>query len=149
MAISNYYMAIIIGLTLSLLIEIKFGVSPGGLIVPSYLSLVLDSPAILINIFLIAILTYVLLKYVVSKVVLIYGKRRFIACVMIALLLKFVLGLLFPLIPFSVFSFSGIGVVASGILANTFFRQGIALTSGAALLTSALVYGVMNFVYLF
>ena len=90
-----------------------------------------------------------LLKYVVSKVVLIYGKRRFIACVMIALLLKFVLGLLFPLIPFSVFSFSGIGVVASGILANTFFRQGIALTSGAALLTSALVYGVMNFVYLF
>ena len=149
MAISNYYMAIIIGLTHSLLIEIKFGVSPGGLIVPSYLALVLDSPAILINIFLIAILTYVLLKYVVSKVVLIYGKRRFIACVMIALLLKFVLGLLFPLIPFSVFSFSGIGVVASGILANTFFRQGIALTSGAALLTSALVYGVMNFVYLF
>ena len=62
MAVSNYYMAIIIGLSLSLFIEIKLGISPGGLIVPSYLALVLDNPALIINIFVTAIITYLILK---------------------------------------------------------------------------------------
>lgn len=149
MDVSNYYMAIIIGLCLSLFIEIKLGVSPGGLIVPSYLALVLDNPALIINIFLTAILTYLILKYIVSRFLLIYGKRRFIACVMLALLIKFGLSILFPLIPFSVLAFSGIGVVASGILANTFFRQGIVLTSAASLIASSCVFLLLNVVYLF
>lgn len=149
MAVSNYYMAIIIGLSLSLFIEIKLGISPGGLIVPSYLALVLDNPALIINIFVTAILTYLILKYIVSRFVLIYGKRRFIACVMLALLIKFGLSILFPLIPFSVLAFSGIGVVASGILANTYFRQGIALTSVAALIVSTCVFLLLNAAYLF
>ena len=32
MAISSYYLAIIIGLAISLLAEIKLGISPGGLV---------------------------------------------------------------------------------------------------------------------
>lgn len=149
MAVSNYYLAIILGLCFSLLLEIKLGISPGGLIVPSYLALVLDDPALVINIFLSALLTYVLLKYVISRFMLIYGKRRFIACVMIALLIKFIFGLLYPVVPFSVLSFSGIGVVASGILANTYFKQGVWITSVSALLTSGCVFLLMNLLYLF
>lgn len=149
MAVSNYYMAIIIGLSLSLFIEIKLGISPGGLIVPSYLALVLDNPALIINIFVTAIITYLILKYIVSRFVLIYGKRRFIACVMLALLIKFGLSMLFPFIPFSVLAFSGIGVVASGILANTYFRQGIVITSAAALIASTCVFLLLNVTYLF
>ena len=53
MEISSYYLAIILGLTISLLFEIMIGISPGGLIVPSYIALVLDRPAVIINIFLI------------------------------------------------------------------------------------------------
>ena len=68
---------------------------------------------------------------------------------MIALLVKFLLSLLFPVIPFSVFSFSGIGVVSSGILANTYFKQGVVLTSAATLLTSACVFLLINVAYIF
>lgn len=147
MVVSSYYLAIIIGLTLSLLIEIKLGISPGGLVVPSYIALVLDNPMVVLNIFLVSILTYLIIKYIVAHFLLIYGKRRFIACVMVALLLKFLLSLLYPHIPFEVFSFSGIGVVASGILANCYFRQGVVLTTVATLLTSAVTFLLINFAY--
>lgn len=149
MAVSSYYIAIIVGLTLSLLIEIKLGVTPGGLIVPSYIAMVLDDPSVVINIFLVALITYLLIRFIVSKFILIYGKRRFIACIMLALLVKFLLDLLYPATSFSVLAFNGIGVVTSGIIANTYFRQGVALTTGVTAATSVVVFGVMNLFFLF
>ena len=149
MVVSSFYIAIIVGLCLSLLIEIKLGISPGGLIVPSYLALVFDNLAIMLNVFLVAILTFLFVKYVLSKVVLIYGKRRFIACILIALLFKLVLGLVFPLVPFSALAFEGIGVITSGIIANTYFKQGVPITTGSAVIVSGIVFVIMNIIYLF
>lgn len=149
MAVSSYYMAIVIGLCLSLLVEIKFGISPGGFIVPCYMALVIDNPAVVLNIFLVSLITYLILKYVVSKFMLIYGKRRFIACVLIAIIVKSLLNLLYPIVPFSVFAFNGIGVVTSGIIANTYFRQGVVITTITTLLTSVVVFLAINLVYLF
>lgn len=147
MAISSYYLAIIIGLAISLLAEIKLGISPGGLVVPSYIALVLDRPAVVLNIFLVSLITYALIRFIVCKFMLVYGKRRFVACVMIALGLKFLLSLLYPAIPFSVLSFSGIGVVASGILANCYFRQGVVVTTTATAGASVLTFLLVNLVY--
>lgn len=147
MAISSYYLAIIIGLALSLLAEIKLGISPGGLVVPSYIALVLDRPAVVLNIFLVSLLTYAIIRFIVCRFILVYGKRRFVACVMIALMLKFLLSLLYPAIPFSVLSFSGIGVVASGILANCYFRQGVVVTASATMAASALTFLLVNLIY--
>lgn len=149
MVISSYYVAIFVGLCLSLLIETKLGVSPGGVVVPSYIALVLDEPGIVLNVYLVSIVAYLIVKYILSKWMLIYGKRRFVACIMVGLLVKVLLSLLFPLVPFSVFAFSGIGVVTSGILANTYFRQGVVLTAGTSLLTALVVFGAMNLTYLF
>ena len=149
MTISSFYIAIIVGLSLSLFVEIKFGVSPGGIIIPAYLAMVFDNPAIMLNVFLIAILTFLFVKYVVSKVVLIYGKRRFVACIFVALIFKVITGLLFPLIPFSVLAYEGVGVVTSGIIANTYFKQGIAITTGGTVVTTAIVFAVMQIVYIF
>ena len=64
-----------------------------------------------------------------------------------ALMLKFLLSLLYPAIPFSVLSFSGIGVVASGILANCYFRQGVVVTAGATMAASALTFLLVNLIY--
>ena len=144
MEISSYYLAILIGLTLSLIVETVLGITPGVLVVPAYVALVLDRPAIVCNIFLVSILTYLFIRFVLSRFILIYGKRRFVACVMIALLLKFLLNLLYPAVPFSVLSFSGIGVVASGVLANCYFRQGVFVTSAAALICSGITFALVN-----
>lgn len=149
MEITNFYLAIFLGLCLSLIIEIKLGISPGGVIVPSYMALVIDDFTTVISIFLVAIATFLLVKYVISRFMLIYGKRRFIACVMSALLIKGALALLYPLIPFSVLAFNGLGVVMSGIIANCYFKQGPAITTGATLVTSFVVFATINLTYLF
>lgn len=149
MAVSSYYTAIIVGLCISLIVEMKIGITPGGIIVPSYIALVFDEPAVLLNIFLVSVLTYMIINYGLSKYILIYGKRRFIACVLVALLVKFLLDLLYPFMPFSVLTFNGIGVVASGILANTFFKQGVTLTTVTTFVTSAIVFLLINLAYLF
>ena len=104
-------------------------------------------PAVVLNIFLVSLITYALIRFIVCKFMLVYGKRRFVACVMIALGLKFLLSLLYPAIPFSVLSFSGIGVVASGILANCYFRQGVVVTTAATAGASVLTFLLVNLVY--
>ena len=49
---TDLYVAIILGLTLSLLFAEKFGINPGGLVVPGYLALTMKDPKSLIAIFL-------------------------------------------------------------------------------------------------
>lgn len=149
MEINSYYIAIIIGLCLSLLIEIKFGVSPGGVIVPSYLALIFDNPSMIVNIFLVSILTYFFIEHILSKFILVYGKRRFVACILVAMAFKFILALFGSYLPASIFTFSGIGIVSSGIIANTYFKQGIPITAVSTLLTSGVVFGMINLLYLF
>lgn len=148
MAISSYYLAIIIGLCLSLFMEIKLGISPGGMVVPCYLALVFDRPAVLLNIILVALITFLIIKFIVSKYIMIYGKRRFLTCILIALGVKFGLDLLYPGVPFSVFAFSGIGVVAGGILANCYFKQGVLITTGAAVAVSGFTFLLINLILL-
>ena len=56
----DLYVAIILGLTLSLLFQEKFGINPGGMVVPGYLALTMDNPKSLIVIFLLSVLTYII-----------------------------------------------------------------------------------------
>ena len=48
MTVTNFYLAIIIGTLISLLVDELFGIQCGGLIVPGYLAMVIDDiPCIL------------------------------------------------------------------------------------------------------
>lgn len=58
MVSTDLYVAIILGLTLSLLFQEKFGINPGGLVVPGYLALTMDNPKSLIVILLLNFLDY-------------------------------------------------------------------------------------------
>ena len=49
MTVTNFYLAIIIGTLISLLVDELFGIQCGGLIVPGYLAMVIDDiPCILL-----------------------------------------------------------------------------------------------------
>ena len=51
MYITDFYMSLIIGVVATLLFVESFGITPGGIIVASYLALVLDSPITMVLIF--------------------------------------------------------------------------------------------------
>ena len=135
--------AIGLGVLLSLLLVETMGVTAGGLIVPGYIALYLHQPSMVIITFVIALLTFAIIQ-LLSKYMLIYGKRR----IAISLLLGFVLGFSFktwisslidpnnPNIDFNfiqsyflTISNSGkdsvIGHIIPGLIANWMDRQGV------------------------
>lgn len=148
MFITDFYMALIIGVASTLLFTEKTGITPGGLIAASYLALVFDSPITLALIFLVSFITYWLVNFVLPKFVILYGKRKFTATLIIAIVLKLVFEFSYPLTPFPTFEFRGIGVIVPALLANSYSRQGIKLTVISTLLMTGFVFALMQILYL-
>ncbi|ASV68213.1 poly-gamma-glutamate biosynthesis protein PgsC [Cytobacillus sp. FSL W7-1323] len=145
----DLYISLILGVLLSLLFAEKFGIMPAGLVVPGYLALVLDQPIFVLIILLVSLLTYVIVKYGVSKVVILYGRRKFAAMLITGICLKLILDYFYPILPFEINEFRGLGVIVPGLIANTIQKQGVTITLGSTLLLSAATFGIMYVYYLF
>ncbi|MGE1166008.1 poly-gamma-glutamate biosynthesis protein PgsC [Peribacillus simplex] len=146
---SDLYVALVLGVTLSLIFSEKTGVVPAGLIVPGYLALVFDQWEIMLVILVISVVTYLIVTHGLSKWVILYGRRKFAAMMVTGICLKLLLDLVYPVMPFEIFEFRGIGIIVPGLIANTIQRQGMPLTLGSTLLLSGLTFGLMNVYYLF
>jgi len=125
-----------IGMVLSLFLTETLGVTAGGIIVPGYIAMNLDSPSRLIITFGISIITFLIIK-VLSNFILIYGKRRLV----MALLLGFILGY-FTRSENNILSglmetdFIVIGNIIPGLIANWMDRQGVLRTIFTVLITA-------------
>ena len=125
-----------IGMVLSLFLTETLGVTAGGIIVPGYIAMHLDSPSRIFITFGISISTFLIIK-VLSNFILIYGKRRLV----LALLLGFILGY-FTRSENNVLSglmgsdFIVIGNIIPGLIANWMDRQGVLRTMFTILITA-------------
>ncbi|KZZ82573.1 poly-gamma-glutamate biosynthesis protein PgsC [Bacillus sp. SJS] len=146
---SDLYIALVLGVLLSLLFTEKTGVIPAGLIVPGYLALVFDQPVFLAVVFLISLLTYLIVTYGIAKIVILYGRRKFAAMLTVGILLKLAFDYTYPILPFEIFEFRGIGIIVPGLIANTMQKQGMALTIGSTLLLSGATFLLMTLYYIF
>lgn len=122
---------------------------PAGLIVPGYLALVFDQWQIMLVIVTISVVTYLIVTHGISRWVILYGRRKFAAMMITGICLKLLLDFVYPVMPFEIFEFRGIGIIVPGLIANTIQRQGMPLTLGSTLLLSGLTFGLMNVYYLF
>jgi gamma-polyglutamate biosynthesis protein CapC len=137
---TELYLSLVIGVVVSLIYAERTGVIPAGLIVPGYLALVLDQVVFVAAIFLLSFLTYLAVERFVSKLVILYGRRRFVAMLSVGILLKLVFDALYPAMPFEVYEFRGIGVIVPGLIANAIHRQGVPHTLISTLLLSGLTF---------
>ncbi len=134
------YIAIGLGMVLSLLLSESMGVVAGGIIVPGYIALHLqDLPSIFLT-FFISFLTYLII-YILSKKLLIYGKRRLI----LSLLLAFLLGLAFR--TFAQINIDYVGFIIPGLIASWMDRQGVVRTISVILIESSIVHLFLMFLY--
>ncbi|MGE7758748.1 poly-gamma-glutamate biosynthesis protein PgsC [Peribacillus sp. NPDC097895] len=146
---TDLYVALVLGVTLSLIFSEKTGVVPAGLIVPGYLALVFDQWEIMLTILIISVVTYLIVTHGLSRWVILYGRRKFAAMMVTGICLKLLLDFVYPVMPFEIFEFRGIGIIVPGLIANTIQRQGMPLTLGSTLLLSGLTFGLMNVYSLF
>ena len=125
-----------IGMVLSLFLTETLGVTAGGIIVPGYIAMNLDSPSRIIVTIGISFIVYLIIK-VLSNFVLVYGKRRLV----LALLLGFLLGY-FMRSENNILSglmdtdFIVIGNIIPGLIANWMDRQGVFRTIFTILITA-------------
>ena len=137
---TELYLSLVIGVVVSLIYAERTGVIPAGLVVPGYLALVLDQVLFLIAIFLISFATFLVVEYGVSRLVILFGRRRFVAMLSIGIVFKLVFDALYPAMPFEVYEFRGIGVIVPGLVANSIARQGLPHTLISTLLLSGLTF---------
>ena len=144
MVSTDLYVAIILGLTLSLLFQEKFGINPGGLVVPGYLALTMNNPKSLIAIFLLSVLTYIIVEFILNKFIILYGRRRFLAMMVVCILLKIIIDTLNMSMGMSLGVLDGVGIVIPGLIANCFYKQGIKLTAASTIGVSLVVFVILN-----
>jgi poly-gamma-glutamate biosynthesis protein PgsC/CapC len=132
---------IILGVAFSLLFTEITGIIPAGLVVPGYLTLLMKQPQAIFLTFFISVLTYVIVYYGLNKVTILYGKRKFMAMITIAIVLQFLLHSVLPSDYVNISGLAAVGIVVPGLLANTIQRQGLATTFLSTGLLITVTYG--------
>jgi len=147
----NYtYIAIGLGMVISLFLTETLGVMAGGIIVPGYFALYLHNPVKIIATLAISIVAY-LIVYLLSKFILIYGRRRLI----LSLLIGFFLGYILRIILDSTgilqnnnwIELEYIGYIIPGLIASWMDRQGILRTTSVVLIVASIVNLIMMYIY--
>jgi gamma-polyglutamate biosynthesis protein CapC len=128
-----------LGVLISLLFHEVFGAAAGGIVVPGYIAMHLQSPLRLVGTIAVAFVTFLGIR-VIARFVFVFGRRRMV----IAILLGFIFGYLSRLIlSYDVMSASvslqSIGFIIPGLIANWFERQGVIKTIATMLIAASLV----------
>lgn len=145
MEATYFYLALVIGLVVSLLIEQIFGVSTGGMIVPGYLAIVCDDISQVILIFAVSFIVYLIVDYILPHFMILFGRKKFVASLIVGLLIKLTLEMVFPILPFSIMEFRGVGVITPSLIANSYSKQGIRYTIPAVLIAAYITFGILTF----
>lgn len=131
--------AVGIGLVMSLIFSETLGLAAGGMVVPGYLALMIHEPFRIIGTIACALLTLATLK-ILSRYILIYGRRR----IVVAVLVGFCFGsisrdLLLARSAVGSVDLRAIGFVIPGLIANWMEQQGVVQTLCVMATTTVLV----------
>ncbi len=132
-------LAIALGVALNLLLTELVGFSAAGLVVPGYLALHFDQPARIAATFGIALVTWGLVRFGLSRLVVLYGRRRLAASVLIGFLLAALAESTWLALPSQPIDARVIGHIVPGLIANEALSQRVVPTLAMTLLVAALV----------
>ena len=128
-----------IGLIVSLAFIALSGYYPGGIIVPSYLVLFVDQPLRLAGTFIAAILAYLIYRFL-SRYLILYGRRRFVILILLGAVFAMLITLVAPSFVPQAIELRVVGLVIPGLIAGTFDRQGVAITTASMATVIVAVY---------
>ncbi|MGB9824674.1 MAG: poly-gamma-glutamate biosynthesis protein PgsC [Candidatus Hydrothermia bacterium] len=131
--------AVGLGMFLNLILTEFTGLAAGGIVVPGYIAMNLHKPTHVILTILVALVTYLLVK-LISKYMLLFGRRLLILCILIGYILGYSIQIYGPLnLKTFNLDLSVIGFVVPGLIAYWSFRQGVVETISAMIIASVIV----------
>ncbi|MFB4166283.1 poly-gamma-glutamate biosynthesis protein PgsC [Alteribacillus sp. JSM 102045] len=149
MGLQEITIALVAGVTLSLLFAEKTGILPAGLVVPGYIALVIDKPVYAISILFVSFATYLVVMHGINHFTILYGRRKFTAMLLTGIILKLGFDAIYGIIPMNVADLQAIGLIVPGLIANTIQRQGFLPTVSSTMLLSFSAFGVLSVYQIF
>ena len=134
---------LLVGLVLALLWAELTDVSPGGIIVPGYFALYLDRPLRGLATIATAILCLLIYR-LLSRYLVLFGRRRFVLLVLFGAALAQIWLLLFPRLFHSPLELQVIGWVIPGLLASNLQRQRFLPTLSSLVTVSVLTFAIVR-----
>lgn len=128
-----------LGLAVNLVFTEVFGLPAGGLVVPGYLALFLNQPPRVLATLAVAVVTWAAVRFAVSRVVILYGRRRFAVTVLTGFLVNCLAGFALRRMAPSPLDLRAIGYVVPGLLANEMLAEGVLPSAAMSLLGAAVV----------
>jgi len=134
---------IAIGLVFALVCYLLTNLSPGGMITPGWLALVLVlSPRLAALIGVVVVLTYGA-TIGIQRVVILYGKRLFATVVLVAVFLQLTAFMFFLRIAPEILDYTTLGFIVPGLIAYQLIRQPVAATLISTAAVTSLAYTIM------
>ena len=119
------------------------GILTGGLISAGYLAFFLELPYRIASTLFLAVLIYCVVR-LLERVIFIYGRRRFMATVLLSLLGTALFRELSYYLSFIPQDMRPVGFIISGLIANDMLKQGLVKTILATLLAAAVIRLVLT-----
>ena len=126
---------IIFGVLASIVFHELTQISPGGIIVPGYIALLLDDPLRVAVTVALSLLTWGAVRRL-SEHVILFGRRRFAVFIIVSFLLRFAMGFATTEADLPVTAAMVIGYLVPGILAHEIDRQGVVKTLSSMLMVA-------------
>lgn len=126
---------IIFGVLASIVFHELTQISPGGIIVPGYIALLLDEPVRVAVTIGLSLLTWGAVR-LLSEHVILFGRRRFAVFIIVSFLLRSLVGLVTAEAELPITAAMIIGYLVPGILAHEIDRQGALKTLASMLLVA-------------
>lgn len=139
-------LAIALGIAFNLVFTEAFGWTSAGLVGPGYLALYLDQPARLTATLLLALATWATVRYGLTRLIVLYGRRRLGVTVLVGFVLNGLLNWIVQALPAQPLDLRVIGYIVPGLIANEALSQGVLPTLAATLLIAALVRLALVFI---
>ena len=121
------------------------GLTAGGIIVPGYIALFLEEPLRIVSTVIIAGITYGAV-ILLSKYLILFGRRRFLVAILLGFLLRAAADWLNFQVPETGWDLQAIGYVVPGLIANEFLRQGVLNTILGMGIVSVMVYFILQLI---
>ncbi len=137
----------IIGVSLSCLFILLFKYYPGGIIVPVYFAMYMYQPKRIIGTLVIA-LVIVLIYKLLSKKLLIFGRRRFVFLLVLSVFLTIIINIFTNTYALETIGYRTLGVIIPGLLGNNIARQGFVITLISLFIVSVLTYFSFRLVFI-
>jgi len=125
---------ILIGLIVSIIFYEVTSISPGGIITTGVLLLFIDTPERIIYTVLIGIFSYLIVR-LLSKFLIIYGKREYVILIFTSIFLNFLMQIILEITSFNLINISMIDFLIPGVIAYTLTKQGLKKTLPSMVIT--------------